>query len=548
MNKITISLLSGLIILNQNILADLISNPIGADAITEDVLIEHVKILASDKFEGRAPGTKGEELTVNYLEKQFKQMGLEPANGNSYRQSVPLSSVEVINKPTLLFSGSHGDDVSFSYPDEQVIWTRKQIEASSVTDSNLVFVGYGINAPEREWNDYEGINVLGKTVVMLVNDPGYATQDKKLFNGNAMTYYGRWDYKFDEAARQGAAAAIIIHDTLPAAYPWSTVSSSWTGPQFDMVRKDKGERLTQLEGWISKDKAVELFNKAGLDLAVMYKAAKTRGFKAVEMNIKVSASIENKIANINSQNVAAIIKGREAPDEVFIYMAHWDHLGIDPSKEGDNIYNGALDNATGTAGLLELAKAYASLPVKPKRSVMFLAVTAEEQGLLGSAHYAANPLYPLDKTVGGLNMDGLNNFGPTRDITVIGQGMSQLEEYLLKNAKAKNRVLNADAEAEKGYFYRSDHFELSKFGVPMLYPGSGYDHIEKGVAYGIEKSNEYTANHYHQPSDEYDSSWDMTGAVEDLRLYFETGHNIVNSNDWPEWYEGTEFKALRDAQ
>ncbi|RLA05033.1 MAG: peptidase M28, partial [Gammaproteobacteria bacterium] len=465
-----------------------------------------------------------------------------------YRQSVPLTSVEVINTPILIFKGGKADDISLNYPDDQVVWTRKQIKSASIQDSQLVFVGYGINAPERGWNDYAGIDVKNKTVVILVNDPGFATQDAELFNGNAMTYYGRWDYKFDEAARQGAAAAIIVHDTLPAAYPWATVSSSWTGPLFDMVRADKGSSLSSVEGWITKEKASLLFNKAGLNLEEMYQAAKTKGFKAIEMSLTGSASIENKIANVNSQNVVAMIKGSEAPDEIFLYMAHWDHLGTDPTIEGDGIYNGALDNATGTAGLLELAKAYASLDVKPKRSVLFLAVTAEEDGTLGSAYYAANPLYPLAKTVGGLNMDGLNNFGPTRDITVIGQGMSQLEEYLLKNAKVKNRVLNADAEAEKGYFYRSDHFELSKLGVPMLYPNSGYDHIEKGVAFGIEKANEYTAINYHRPSDEYHPSWDMRGAVEDLKLYFLTGHDIANSNDWPEWYEGTEFKAIRDSQ
>ncbi len=548
MKKLFIALIIGSITLVNHIHAQSKTTPVGVDAISTEGIIKHTKILASDEFGGRAPGTEGEVLTVNYLETQFRKMGLEPANGNSFRQPVPLTSVEIINNPDLTFKGGKGEDMSLSYPVDQVIWTRKQIKSTDVKNSKMVFVGYGINAPERNWNDYAGIDVKGKAVIILVNDPGFATQDKDLFNGNSMTYYGRWDYKFDEAARQGAAAAIIIHDTLPAAYPWSTVSSSWTGPQFDMVRVDKGEHLAPLEGWITKEKATALFNKAGLDLTVLYKAAKTKGFNAVEMNITASASLKNKINHINSQNVAAIIKGTDAPDEVFIYMAHWDHIGTDPTIEGDGIYNGALDNATGTAGLLELAKAYASLPVKPKRSVMFLAVTAEEQGLLGSAYYAAKPLYPLAKTIGGLNMDGLNNFGPTRDLTVIGQGMSQLEEYLLKNAKAKNRVINADAEAEKGYFYRSDHFELSKLGVPMLYPNSGYDHIEKGVAYGIEKSNEYTANNYHQPSDEYQSTWDMTGAVEDLKLYFLTGQDIVNSKNWPEWYEGTEFKAIRDSQ
>ena len=520
----------------------------GVDAITLDALTNHIKELASDAYGGRAPGSPGETLTLAYLEDAFRKAGLEPANGDSYVQAVPLTSVEAINKPDLQFRGGSGEDLTLHYPVDQVIWTRRQITDASVDNSQLVFVGFGINAPERGWNDYATVDVRGKTVVMLVNDPGYATQDPGLFGGNAMTYYGRWDYKFDEAARQGASSAIIVHDTKPAAYPWSTVSSSWTGPQFDRVLKDKGDDLASIEGWITRDNAALLFNKAGLDLTAMYDAAAKPGFTAIEMNLTMSAVIKNEINTINSHNVAALLPGAESPEEVFIFMAHWDHLGTDPNIEGDGIYNGALDNATGTAGLLELAKAFGSLAEKPKRSILFLAVTAEEQGLLGSAFYAANPLYPLKNTVGGLNMDGLNNFGRTRDITVIGLGMSQLDDYLRRQAKAQNRVLKPDAEAEKGYFYRSDHFELSKLGVPMLYPNSGYDHVDKGTDYGIQKSEEYIANHYHRPSDEYDPSWDLTGAVEDLRLYFLTGLDIANSNDWPEWHEGTEFKATRDKQ
>lgn len=530
---------------------DRISINFGEKAITTKSLTQHIKILASDKFGGRAPGSEGEELTVNYIANEFKKLGIAPANGNSYFQDVPLTSVEAINNPNILFSDGKSDDLIMAYSNEQVVWTRKQKDSVEIKNSEVIFVGYGINAPERNWNDYDGIDVTGKTVVMLVNDPGYATQDSALFNGNAMTYYGRWDYKFDEAARQGAAAAIIIHDTKPAAYGWSTVSSSWTGPQFDMVRADKGSELASVEGWLTFDSAKALFNKSGLDLTAQYEAAKTPGFKAVPLNLTASAKIENKTTTINSRNVAGFIKGSESPDEVFIYMAHWDHLGTDPvlqEKTGDGIYNGALDNATGTAGLIELAKAYTSLKEKPKRSVLFLAVTAEEQGLLGSAYYASNPLYPLANTVGGINMDGLNNFGPTNDVTVIGSGMSELENILEKNATAKNRVLNPDSEAEKGYFYRSDHFELSKLGVPMLYPNSGYDHVDKGVAYGIEKAEEYTNKHYHGPSDEYQDDWILTGAVEDLQLYFLTGSEIVNSNAWPQWNEGTEFKAVRDAQ
>lgn len=520
----------------------------GVDAITLQALTDQIKILASDNFGGRAPGTPGEEITVKYLESAFKAIGLDPANGDSFFQEVPLTSVNVIGKPKLVFRGDTGNVLSLSYPDDQVIWTRRQVPATSVSDSELVFVGYGINAPERNWNDYAAVDVHGKTVVILVNDPGFATQEPDLFNGNAMTYYGRWTYKFDEAARQGAAAAIIVHDTKPAAYPWTTVSSSWTGPQFDVVRKNKGTDLVAVEGWITKDMAAALFKEAGMDLQAMYKAAEKPGFQAVKMNLKASAAIKNRINTVSSSNVAAILKGREAPDEVFIYMAHWDHLGTDLTIAGDGIYNGAKDNATGTSGLLEIAKAFASLQQKPRRSVMFLAVTAEEQGLLGSAYYAAHPIYPLADTIGGLNMDGLNTIGPTHDVTVTGLGLSQLEQYLEAQASAHDRVLKPGKHPERGYFYRSDHFELSKMGVPMLYPNAGSDHREKGSEYGEQKGEEYVAKHYHQPSDEYDPSWDLSGAVEDLQLYFLTGLDIVNSTDWPEWNQGTEFKAVRDEQ
>ena len=519
-----------------------------AEVMTEASYRRHVETLASDEFGGRAPASPGEDLTIAYLVDHFKGLGLEPANNGSYTQDVPLAWVEVVNQPDLVFSGGEGEDMVLAYGPEQVIGSRRQMQTSAIENSEMVFVGYGINAPERGWNDYEGIDVTGKTVVMLINDPGYATQDPELFNGNAMTYYGRWDYKYGEAAKQGAAGAIIIHDTLPAAYGWPTVENSWTGPQFDMVLPDQGASLTRVEGWIQKDKAEALFRKAGLDLAEMYTAAQQPGFKAVPMNVTATASIEARSEQVNSRNVAAILRGSEAPDEIFIYVAHWDHLGTDPKLEGDQIYNGALDNASGTAALMEIAGAYAALPQPPRRSVLFLAVTAEEQGLLGTQYYAANPLFPLENTVGGLNMDGMNTVGATRDITVVGLGMSDLDDYLKEAAARQERILEGDREAEKGYYYRSDHFELAKEGVPMLYPGGGYDNREKGVAYGMEKANEYTRDHYHRVSDEYDLSWDVSGALEDMDVFFRTGLEIANGDDWPNWKEGTEFKAKRDAQ
>lgn len=520
----------------------------GAAAMSEASYAENVKTLASDAFEGRGPGSKGEDMTIAFLEKSFKEIGLEPANGDSYIQNVPLVSIEAAITASLDIAGGNGDTDKLVYSEDQVIWTRRVVEAVSINDSEMVFVGYGINAPERGWNDYEGIDVKGKTVVMLINDPGYATQDEALFNGNSMTYYGRWGYKFDEAAAQGAAGAIIIHDTKPAAYPFSVVQSSWTGPQFSMERADKGMSLASFESWITHDKAKAIFERAGLDLASLEVAATKPDFKAVAMNLAATVKLDNSLVSLKSRNVAGIIKGSEAPDEVFIYMAHWDHLGFDTSIEGDGIYNGALDNATGTAGLIELAKAFKSLPQDPKRSIMFLAVTAEEQGLLGSAYYAANPLVPLANTVGGLNMDTINNFGSTKDVTVVGLGNSELDTYLENEAKKSGRYLRPDSTPEKGYFYRSDHFELAKLGVPMIYPGSGIDHIEKGEAYGLAKDAEYVKNYYHQPSDEYREDWVFTGAIADLTLYYGVGAAIAGSADWPAWSEGTEFKAIREEQ
>lgn len=516
-------------------------------AMSEEALRHHVSVLASDDFGGRAPATRGEELTVQYLVTAFGDAGLVPVAGDSFVQEVPLISIETQGAPALEIKGSDVN-LSFGYRQDQVLWTRREASATDLKDSELVFVGYGINAPERNWNDYEGVDVMGKTVVMLINDPGFATQDDALFNGNSMTYYGRWGYKFDEAAKQGAAGAIIIHDTKPAAYPWATVDSSWTGPQFDTVRSDKGADLALMESWITLDAANELFDAAGLNREELSLAAQKPGFKAVPMNLSASTSFTSELKRVTSRNVAAMLPGSEAPDEAFIYMAHWDHLGTDPSIDGDGIYNGALDNATGTGGLIELARTFATAAAAPKRSIIFLAVTAEEQGLLGSAYYGANPLWPLSKTVAGLNMDGLNNYGPTSDVTIVGFGNSELDDIIGEAAATQNRTLVPDAEPEKGYFYRSDHFELAKYGVPMLYPGTGITHKEKGRAFIEEKNADYLANKYHKPSDELTDEWNLEGGVEDLELYYLVGRKIVDTSIWPNWRDGTEFKAARDAQ
>jgi len=521
---------------------------LAADAMTESSFRHHIEVLSSDEFGGRAPGSAGEELTVGYLIEAFKDLGLEPANGERYTQDVPLVWIKVTNSPDLVIRDTQGNKLVLKYATDQVVWTQHQAPEAAVKNSEMVFVGYGINAPEYGWNDYAGVDVKGKTVVMLVNDPGYATQDPELFRGNTMTYYGRWDYKFGEAARQGAAAALIIHDRLPAAYPWSTVANSWTGRKFRMQTPDRGLSLAQVEGWMTREQAARVFSEAGLSLDEMYENASRRGFHAVPMDLTASVALQNETAALNSRNVAAVLRGSDAPDEVFIYMAHWDHLGTDPGLEGDQIYNGALDNASGTAALLEIAKAFATLPRAPRRSVLFLSTTAEEQGLLGSLYYAAHPLFPLADTVGGINMDGMNFLGPTRDITVIGLGMSDLDDYLSAAVAAQERMIVPDREAEKGYYYRSDHFELARQGVPMLSPKKGYDDRERGLAYGMEKANEYTNEHYHRVSDEYDPAWVVSGALEDMRLYFETGLEIANGNQWPNWKEGTEFRATRDAQ
>ena len=516
-------------------------DPVDAAAatMTEENFRRHIEILSSDEFGGRAPASPGEDLTVAYLVNAFTELGLEPAGEDGFIQQVPLAWVEVMNSPDLTVSGGDGEDLTLKYGPDQVIWSRQQVEGTTLDASEMVFVGYGIVAPERNWDDYAGVDVRGKTVVMLVNDPGYATQDDALFNGNTMTYYGRWDYKLGEAAKQGAAGAIIVHDTLPAAYGWTTVENSWTGRSFNMQLPDQGRSLSAVEGWISNEQGQALFAKAGLDLAEQYQAAQTPGFRAVPMNLTASANLELAMDKVVSQNVAAILRGSEAPDETFVYMAHWDHLGTDPTLEGDQIYNGAMDNASGTSAMLEIARAYTHLPQAPRRSILFLGLAAEEQGLLGSRYYASNPLLALEKTVGGLNMDGMNNFGETRDITVVGLGMSELDDYLAAAVAQQERVMNGDRESEKGYYYRSDHFSLAKEGVPMLYPRKGYDDREKGVAYGMEKSHEYTKDHYHQVSDEYDLSWNVSGAMLDMDLYFRTGLDVANSEAWPNWNEGT---------
>jgi Zn-dependent M28 family amino/carboxypeptidase len=520
----------------------------GENAMDVSELASNIRILSSDEFAGRKPDSPGEQLTVDLLVEQFRALGLQPANHGSFVQEVPLTVIEAGSDARLsLRAGATTFDLANRR--DQVSFSRRSQSRIEVDDSEVVFVGYGINAPERGWNDYQGVDVRGKTVLMLINDPGFGSQDPALFNGNAMTYYGRWDYKFDEAARQGASGAIIIHDSAAATYPWRTVRNSWSGKLFHLVRADGGAALCKFQSWISNESARSALAAAGQDLDELAKAARTPGFRAVPLAMSASVSLHNTVAEIRSRNVAAILPGRTHPQEAFIYMAHWDHIGSDPDVEPgeDGIFNGALDNASGTAGLIELARAFSSLPQAPERSLLFLSVTAEEQGLLGSSYYAAHPLVPLAQTVGGINMDGLNNYGPTWDLTVIGHGNSELDAYL-SAALGEGRRLRPYPFTERGSFYRSDQFELAKAGVPMLYAGRGVDHKQHGEAWGLARDAEYIAERYHGPKDEWSPDWDLSGAIEDLQVLYRVGFALANSRAWPQWSADSEFKAVRDAQ
>ncbi|WP_419162532.1 M28 family metallopeptidase [Candidatus Palauibacter sp.] len=513
--------------------------------IDEAGLREHISVLASDEFEGRAPVSRGEELTIAYVAEAFEAAGLEPGNDGEWLQPVPLVSITADPEMRLTVSGESGE-TALEYGTGMMAWTKRVIDRSVLRDSELVFVGYGIVAPEYGRDDYAGIDVAGKTVVMLVNDPGYTTHDPARFNGRAMTYYGRWTYKFEEAGRQGAAGALIIHEPGPAGYPWEVVAGSWSGPQFALVAEDANLSRPAAEGWLTLEAAAALFERAGLSLETLSAEAASEDFGAVSLGLTANLEILNRIERSTSHNVVGRLTGSERPEEAVIYMAHWDHLGRDETLEGDQIYNGALDNATGVAGLIEIAAAFGGLERPPARSVLFLAVTAEEQGLLGSDHYGEHPVHPLNQTVAAINMDGLNTVGPMNDITVVGLGNSALDDYLEAAASGQGRVIRPDPEPEKGFYYRSDHFNFAKRGVPALYTGSGIDHVERGESYGRRMREQYTADRYHKPADEYDPAWDLDGAVDDLRLLFDVGYSLAQGAEWPNWRDGNEFRAARD--
>lgn len=512
--------------------------------ITAGDFDEMVRMLASDEFEGRAPGTAGEDKTVEYIKAQFERIGLQPGgDNNDWYQTVPMVETTADPSTMLRLSNSAGTrDLKFG--DEMVIGTRTGQTDINVADSELVFVGYGVDAPEQNWNDYAGLDLKGKTVVMLVNDPGFHANDATLFDGEKMTYYGRWTYKFEEAARKGAVAALIIHDTPGASYGWDVVKNSWSGAQFDLRAEDDPEPRLPAQGWITGDVAKQLFADAGLDLDEQIKAANTRGFKPVPLNATVGFDLKSTIAEKSSRNVIGILPGTEAPDEAILYLAHWDHLGKHEG-EGDTIYNGAIDNATGVAGIIEIAEKFATAEPKPKRSLVFLAVTLEESGLLGSKYYVAQPSMGLAQTVGVINLDAMSVAGPSRDFVVTGKGNSELEDILKTYADQQNRTLVEEGNTAGGFYFRSDHFNFAKAGVPALYAKGGNDLVDGGAAAGKAATDDY-ATRYHQPSDTYNPDWNLDGVVQDLEALYGVGRTLADDGQWPNWYEGNPFKAARD--
>jgi Zn-dependent M28 family amino/carboxypeptidase len=522
------------------------------EAITPDGLLAHIKILASDEFEGRAPGTKGEELSVKYISDQFKQIGLKPGNPDgSYVQEVPLAGIK--SEPRMSFTV--GDKtIELKYPDDFVASSARLQPEIKVNNSDVVFVGHGIVAPEYGWDDYKDANVRGKTILMLINDPAIpdpkdpSKPDDKMFKGKAMTYYGRWTYKYEIAAQKGAAAAVIIHETGPAAYPYSVVKTSWAKENYEIDAPNKNKDAVEVRSWITLDVAKKLLADCGQDFDALKKSTITKEFRPVAFNAKADIDIKQQLHSFKSHNVIGKLDGSDPKlqDEYVIYTAHWDHLGRHPELKGDQIFIGAIVNASGVASVIQLAGAFTKLNPPPKRSVLFMATTAEEAGLLGAKFYAEHPLYPLEKTLADINIDTVNPWGKTRDIEDLSNNNSALDDLLAVAAKRNGRVMAPNSQPEKGSFYRADHFEFSKLGVPALYTGGGKDFIGKPANFGQQKKDDYTAHRYHQVSDEVDPNWDLSGAVQDIDLLFEVGYQVANGDKFPEWKTGTEFKAKRD--
>jgi len=524
--------------------------PIGQlPSIDMDAVLTHTRVLSSDEYEGRAPGTKGEELSVGYLVDQFTKVGLKPGNTDgTYIQKVPLVGITPTPAPLVVSKGAARH--TLKWKDDVVAWTKHVANDASIANSELVFVGYGVVAPEFNWDDYKGVDVKGKTLVMLVNDPpvpdpaNAAELDPNVFGGKAMTYYGRWTYKYEIGAQKGAAAVLIVHETGPAGYPFGVVQGK-TGEQFDLVTPDKNMSRVSVEGWITLDSAKSVLKLAGQDFDALKKQAATREFKPVPLGVTASMTIRNALRTIDSKNVLAKLEGGDPKlkDEYVVYTAHWDHFG----KTAEGIFHGAEDDALGCAALVETARAFTKLPAPPKRSILFLAVTAEEQGLLGSQYYTTAPVYPLAKTLANINMDSWNVHGRTTDLTLVGYGASDLDDYARDAAGEQGRRVHGDAEPEKGFYYRSDHFNFAKQGVPALDPSGGVEYVGKPADYGQKVRVEWTEQRYHKPADVVMPDWDLSGTREDLKVLFAVGYRVAQADRFPEWKPGNEFKAKRDA-
>ena len=504
---------------------------------------KHVVTLASDEFEGRAPGTAGGEKTKNYIASHFESLGLS-SFGGSYLMPVNLTGINLNVDESYFNLSVNGEMLDLNYRTDVVYGTTRQIEEVAFDDSDLIFVGYGVNAPEYGWNDYK-VDVKGKTVVMLINDPGFELKGAE-FNGKAMTYYGRWTYKFEEAARQGAAGVLIIHETAPASYPWGVVENGWSGEQLNLTFADRNLNRSALEGWITLETAEQLFAELGTSYDEMKSLALTKDFQPVAMEgMKLSSKMVNSIRTSDSHNVVGYVEGSEAPEEFVLIMGHWDHMGVDTSLEGDQIYNGAVDNATGTAAVMHMAETFSKR--KPKRSVAFIGLTAEESGLLGSAYLVENAPFEYRNVIGGLNLDAFPAIGKSKDITIIGYGASELEAVLDKHASVQGKYLAPDKSPEAGFFYRSDHINFAKKGIPMIYADPGIDLVDGGIEKGLELARNYTANDYHKPTDEVRDDWDWEGIEQDMDIFTNFIDDLANSGEYPNWYIKSEFRALRDA-
>jgi len=516
--------------------------------INEEDMTMIVKEFGSDEFQGRKPFTIGEEKTVEYLEREYKRIGLEPANNGSYIQEVPM--VEVTNIPDdRMKIKMYNASIEINYKDDFVAFSKQLKDEISVRNSDMIFAGYGIVAPEYNWNDYAGIDVKGKTVVVLVNDPGFGTENRDFFKGNEMTYYGRWTYKYEEAARQGAKAILIIHETEPAGYPWNVVLNGAIIPKLYLQPEDDYLSRCAIEGWLTQNAAQELFSLAGFNLDELKKQAKNPGFKAFRIKSRMTLNIQSSHKFAKSKNVIGILPGKERKDEVIIYSSHWDHLGIGAPLNGDSIYNGAVDNGTTTAWMLEIAEAFANLKKRPARTIMFLSPTAEEQGLLGSYYYATHPLFPLNKTVANINNDLMLPYGPYKDVMITGYGQSELEDYVVKFAPEYDRYVLPDPNPHTGMYYRADHFSFARVGVPALFARGNCDHREHGKEWALKKEKDWIQFNYHKPTDQYDpETWTFEGIVEDARLFFRIGYELSNEETFPQWKEGSEFKEIREKQ